>query len=58
MEANGVSDITEIKVGYDGIALANEKAGPDLNLSLRDIYLALAKVVPADPKGETVKPNP
>ena len=57
-EANGISDITEIKVGYDGIALANEKAGPDLNLSLRDIYLALAKVVPADPKGETVKPNP
>ena len=57
-EANGISDITEIKVGYDGIAFANEKAGPDLNLSLRDIYLALAKVVPVDPKGEAVKPNP
>ena len=55
---NGVSDITEIKVGYDGIALANSKSGPDLKLSLKDIYLALAKVVPADADGETVKPNP
>ena len=51
-------DITEIKVGYDGIALANSKLGPDLKLSLKDIYLALAKVVPADNDGETVKPNP
>ena len=55
---NGVEDITEIKVGYDGIALANSKLGPDLKLSLKDIYLALAKVVPADNDGETVKPNP
>ena len=51
---NGVEDITEIKVGYDGIALANSKLGPDLKLSLKDIYLALAKVVPADNDGETV----
>ena len=55
---NGVEDITEIKVGYDGIALANSKLGPDLKLSLKDIYLALAKVVPADNDGENVKPNP
>ena len=55
---NGVEDITEIKVGYDGIALANSKSGPSLKLSLKEVYLALAKVVPADPKGETVKPNP
>ena len=55
---NGVTDITEIKVGYDGIAMANSKAGSDLELSLKDIYLALAKVVPADPDGNTVKPNP
>lgn len=55
---NGVEDITEIKVGYDGIAMANSKEGPDFVLTLRDLYLALAKVVPADPKGETVKPNP
>ena len=55
---NGVTDITEIKVGFDGIALANAKSGTDLELSLKDIYLALAKFVPADPEGKTVKPNP
>ena len=48
---NGVTDITEIKVGFDGIAMANAKSGPKLELSLKDIYLALAKVVPADPEG-------
>ena len=55
---NGVKDITEIKVGYDGIALANSKSGPSLKLSLKEVYLALAKVVPADSDGEKVKPNP
>ena len=55
---NGVTDITEIKVGFDGIAMANAKAGPMLELSLKDIYLALAKDIPADPNGDTVKPNP
>lgn len=55
---NGVTDITEIKVGFDGIALANAKSGTELELSLKDIYLALAKFVPADLEGKTVKPNP
>ena len=55
---NGVTDITEIKVGFDGIALANAKSGPELELSLKDIYLAIAKDVPADVNGDTVKPNP
>jgi len=55
---NGVTDITEIKVGFDGIALANAKSGAELELSLKDIYLALAKFVPADPEGKTAKPNP
>ena len=55
---NGIKDITEVKVGYDGIAIANSKSGPEFVLSLKDIYLALAKHVPADPEGKTVKPNP
>lgn len=57
-EKNGVSDITEIKIGFDGIAFANAKSGKDLELSLKEIYLALAKNVPADSSGKTVKPNP
>jgi phosphate transport system substrate-binding protein len=48
--ANGVSKVTEIQVGLDGIVLAGSKSSPALNLSRRDIYLALA----ANPYG---KPN-
>ena len=47
---NGVTDITEVKIGYDGIVFANSKKSAPIQLSLKDIYLALAKVVP-DPKG-------
>ena len=57
-EKNGVSDITEIKVGFDGIAIANSKSGPTFNLTLKDVYLALAKDVPSDKEGKEVKPNP
>ena len=55
---NGIEDITEIKIGYDGIVVANSKKGVNFHLSTRDLYLALAKDVPADPTGKTVKPNP
>ena len=48
--ANGVTKVTEIQVGLDGIVLAGSKNSPALNLSRRDIYLALA----ANPYG---KPN-
>ncbi len=48
---NGVKDIVEVKIGFDGIVLANSKAADaSFDLSLRDIYLALAKNVP-DPSG-------
>jgi phosphate transport system substrate-binding protein len=47
---NGVSRITEIQVGLDGIVLAGGKGTPQLALTTRDIYLALA----ATPFG---KPN-
>ena len=52
---NGVTDVIEIKVGYDGIVLANSKAAPQLKIRLSDIWLALAKDVVV--KGEIV-PNP
>lgn len=55
---NGVKDIVEIKIGYDGIVLANSKKAKVFELSRKDIYLALAKDVP-DPKGgEKLVPNP
>lgn len=47
---NGVRDIVEVKIGYDGIAVANSKRAQRFDLTLRDLFLALAKQVP-DPKG-------
>jgi phosphate transport system substrate-binding protein len=42
----GVREITEIKVGFDGIVLANSKAGPDLDVTIPQLWQALAKQVP------------
>ncbi|MEO8223334.1 MAG: PstS family phosphate ABC transporter substrate-binding protein [Gammaproteobacteria bacterium] len=56
--ANGVTDVVEVKIGYDGIVLAESKAGPGLPLTLTDIYLALAKQVPNPNGSETLVPNP
>jgi phosphate transport system substrate-binding protein len=47
---NGVSEIVEVKIGYDGIVLANSKDAPLAELGLRQIWLALAKQVPVDGK--------
>jgi phosphate transport system substrate-binding protein len=41
--ANGVTAITEIQVGLDGVTFATAKNSPLRNVSQRDIYLALAK---------------
>jgi phosphate transport system substrate-binding protein len=45
--ANGVTDIVEIKIGFDGIAIANAKAGPVYDLHRTQIYQALAAETPA-----------
>ncbi|MET0089349.1 MAG: PstS family phosphate ABC transporter substrate-binding protein [Candidatus Thiodiazotropha sp.] len=59
-DKNGVKDIVEVKVGYDGIAMANSKAAPQFSLSRRDIFLALAKQVPdpKDPESGKLVANP
>jgi phosphate transport system substrate-binding protein len=56
--AAGVKEITEVQIGYDGIVLANAKNGPQVNLTLRQLYLALAKTVPGDADGHTLVANP
>ncbi len=43
---NGVADVVEIKIGYDGIVVANAKATKPFELSRKDLFLALAKDVP------------
>ena len=55
---NGVTEITEVKVGYDGIVLANAKTTEPMEITRKQLFLALAKDVP-DPAGsETLVPNP
>jgi phosphate transport system substrate-binding protein len=53
---NGVTDIVEAKIGYDGIVLANSKKAPQLSITLGDLFMALAKDVPFG-ESET-QPNP
>ena len=48
-EKNGVK-LTEIKVGYDGIVVANSKTGPFLKISLADLGKALTAEVAIDGK--------
>ncbi|WP_020505523.1 PstS family phosphate ABC transporter substrate-binding protein [Lamprocystis purpurea] len=55
-EKNGVKGITEVKIGYDGIVIAESKSGLDMTLTLKDIFTALAKDVP-DASGKLI-PNP
>jgi phosphate transport system substrate-binding protein len=43
---NGVRDITEFKIGYDGLTIAMAKSAADLDISRKQIFLALAKQVP------------
>jgi phosphate transport system substrate-binding protein len=49
---NGVKEVVEIKVGYDGIVMAENKTGSSLVVTRKDVYLALAKTVP-DPANTT-----
>ena len=43
---NGVKGIVEVLIGFDGIVLANASVAKQFELSRKDIYLALAKMVP------------
>ncbi len=57
-QANGVKDIIEVKVGYDGIVLGSSKKAERLSLTRRDLFLALAKDIPNPDGSETLVPNP
>ncbi len=45
-QANGVTQVVELKIGYDGIVIATARNGAAFNLRLQDLYLGLAKEVP------------
>lgn len=56
-ERNGVKNITEIMFGYDGIVIAQAKDNADMNISKRELLLAVAKQVPSQ-DGSTLIDNP
>lgn len=56
-QENGVTDIVEVLIGYDGIVLANAKGAAPMELSRKDIYLALAKLVPGKDGKLVENPN-
>ncbi|MCH9650450.1 MAG: PstS family phosphate ABC transporter substrate-binding protein [Deltaproteobacteria bacterium] len=53
---NGVKEITEVKIGYDGIVLANSRKAGRLKLTRKQIFQALAKEIPGS--DGSLKPNP
>ena len=53
---NGVTDILEVRIGYDGIVLAGARQGPALAVTIPQLFLALAKQLP-DAHGKLVE-NP
>jgi phosphate transport system substrate-binding protein len=55
-QKNGVKDIVEITIGFDGISIAQSKAGTPIKLTLSQLFLAIAKEVP-NAEGKLV-PNP
>ena len=55
---NGVKEIVEVKIGYDGIVFANSRKSAPVKISRKQIFLALAKDVPDPNGGETLVPNP
>src|SRR5690606_30706113 len=55
---NGVAEVVEFVIGYDGIVLAASREAEPIALTLPQVFLALAKSVP-DPTGDRrLVPNP
>jgi phosphate transport system substrate-binding protein len=42
-KAKGVTNIVELKIGFDGIVVAMDKSSPDYNLKVEHLYLGLAQ---------------
>lgn len=55
---NNVGDVVEVKIGFDGIVLANAVDAPLMDMSLKDVFMAFAKDVPTSDTDCTMKANP
>jgi phosphate transport system substrate-binding protein len=56
-QANGVTDVIEVPIGYDGIVVANAKTARRLELTRREIFEAVAAQLPVSDEDCTLAPN-
>jgi phosphate transport system substrate-binding protein len=49
-QSNGVKDITEFRIGSDGIVMASSSDAEPMDLTLKQLFLALGEKVPVDGK--------
>ena len=54
---NGVTEIIEIKVGFDGLTVAQSKEAADIKLTKTQLFLALAKEIPGADGKLVANPN-
>lgn len=51
---HGIKDIIEIKIGLDGVIVASSRKTPVMPLTVKELWLALAKEVPAPTTGQLI----
>jgi len=56
-QKNGVKEIVEVIIGNDGIAFANSIKGPKLNLTRKQLWMALAEHGPKPEKWNEIDPS-
>ena len=54
----GVDNIIELKIGYDGIVFANTREAASMDIGLKHLFMALAKEVPSPDGAEKPVANP
>jgi phosphate transport system substrate-binding protein len=54
---NGVTEIVEIKVGFDGLSIAQSNKGKPFELTKTQVFLALAKQIPDKDGNLVANPN-
>ena len=54
---NGVTDITEALIGYDGLSIAHASSAPEMDLTREQIFKALAAELPDGNGGFVANPN-
>ncbi len=55
---NGVNNIIEVLIGFDGIVFASSNKAPEVEFTRKEIFLALAKKIPNPDGSQTLIDNP